>query len=107
VLVYVIEYETERDFRGIARSSDEEYAWGTEYLLDLSRGSGGRLFNASNVPSLTEAFCLIAEDLRHQYTICYYPGEAAGDGSHRTIRVTVDRADVKIQARRGYRPVVK
>lgn len=104
VLVYVIQYDTERDIRGMGRSTDAEYARGDIYLHDLSGGSGGRLFNASTAPSLKGAFAQIAEELRHQYTICYYPDEAAGDGSYRTIRVTVDRPDVRIRARKGYRP---
>jgi hypothetical protein len=61
------------------------------------------LLNANTVPSLTEAFGKIAEELRHQYTICYYPSDSAGNSVFRRIRVETVRPDIRIRARKGYR----
>jgi len=90
-LVYAVQFDT----MSAARPS--------QYLQGLSETSGGRLFRASSFPNLTGAFAEIADELRHQYTICYYPPGRENDSSLRQIRVTVDRPGIKIRARKGYR----
>jgi VWFA-related protein len=96
VLVYAIRYNTDY----YDANTDLQ---GYQYLLTLCENSGGRLLNAATVPSLRQALSKIAEELRHQYTICYYPTDSANDGSFRRIRVSVDRSGVRIHARSGYR----
>jgi Ca-activated chloride channel family protein len=98
VLVYVIRYDTKPP--DISRQAA---ARGLDYLHGLSNSSGGRLFNASSVRSLRAALAEIADELRHQYAICYYPSERPGDGSFRLLRVTVDKPNVILRARTGYR----
>ena len=100
VLIYVIRYDTQP-----TDLSRQALAFGAEYLRSLSESSGGRLYNASNVRGLRGAFAEIAEELRHQYALCYYPSERTGDGSLRRLRVTVDRSDVRLRTRTGYRAV--
>ena len=90
-LVYAVQFDT----MSAARVS--------QYLQGLSETSGGKLFRASTIPNLLGAFTEIAEELRHQYTICYYPPSQENDSALRQIRVTVDRPDIKIRARKGYR----
>jgi Ca-activated chloride channel family protein len=102
-LVYVIQYDTKKDVRNQIPNPDETYRRGFQYLHDLCVDSGGRLFSASTFPNLRWAFDQIAEELRHQYTLCYYPSNPSNDGPYRRIQVTVDRRDVKIRARAGYR----
>jgi hypothetical protein len=58
---------------------------GARYLRDLSTNSGGRLLIAGTVARVQEALSQITEELRHQYTIWYYPTH---DGSLCRIRVT-------------------
>jgi VWFA-related protein len=55
------------------------------------------------VMNLERAFNQIAEELRHQYALGYYPTNAARDGSYRKIRVRVMRANLAVRAREGYR----
>jgi VWFA-related protein len=49
-----------------------------------------------------EAFDQIAEELRQQYTIGYYPTNAARDGKFRKIKVEGTDKEMKVLARRGY-----
>jgi hypothetical protein len=51
---------------------------------------------------LQEAFTHIAEELRRQYSIGYYPKRATDAGVRRRIRVRVDRENVAVRARAGY-----
>jgi VWFA-related protein len=77
----------------------------SQYLKDLSENSGGRLFIASTISSLTGSFAGVSDELQHQYTICYYPSVQKSDAAFRRIHVTVDRPGAKIRARTGYRSI--
>jgi Ca-activated chloride channel family protein len=81
----------------------EDYRYGAVYLKKLADSSGGRLHNADTLSDLDRAFARIAEELRHQYLLSYYPTNSAQDGSYRTIKVRVDQPDLIVRARQGYR----
>ncbi len=63
---------------GGAGQSPEEYARGKEYLQDLARLTGGRIFEADTTYNLDSAFRSIAEELRRQYSLGYYPEKVGG-----------------------------
>lgn len=80
-----------------------EYAVGKRYLEDLAAYTGGRVFYPeSTSASLIEAFEGIAEELRRQYFIGYYPKEVGEDGERRNIKVRVNRPNLIIRARDSY-----
>ncbi len=84
-------------------SSPEEYRRGAQYLHALAERSGARLYQADTLGNLSQAFSLIADELRHQYTLSYYPTNTARDGAYRRIRVVVNRPGLVVRARAGYR----
>lgn len=105
VLVYAIRYDPPRPksgYRDADAAAAAAYARGAQYLQELAAGSGGRVFDALRGSDLRQAFSLVAEELRHQYTLCYYPAGPLKEGFHR-IQVTVERSGVKVRARPGYR----
>ena len=51
---------------------------------------------------MQEAFDQIAEELRDQYTLGYYPTNPAHDGKFRKIKVEMTDKELKALARRGY-----
>lgn len=81
-------------------STRAEYETGRRYLEDLARNSGGRTFEASN--NLNAAFTGIAEELRRQYTIGYYPESVGQKGERKQIRVRVQRPDLVVRAKNSY-----
>jgi len=83
---------------------DRLYTTGDRYLADLARVSGGKLHRADTLGSLPTAFSQIAAELRQQYSLGYYPANAARDGKYRKILVKVSRKDVVVRSRPGYRP---
>lgn len=89
--------------RGGPGGSDEEYARGRKYMQELADRSGGRLYTAGSLTNLSQAFSQIAEELRHQYVIGYYPTNPNRDGSFRKVKVRVNDADLIVRARDGYR----
>jgi VWFA-related protein len=85
---------------GAAGSSPAEYETGRRYLQDLAATSGGRMFEASN--NLDAAFTGIAEELRRQYSVGYYPETAGQKGERRQIRVRVMRPGLVVRAKNSY-----
>jgi len=85
---------------GGAGSSSNEYETGRKYLEDLARNSGGRSFEARN--DLNAAFSGIAEELRRQYSIGYYPEAVGKVGDRKLIRVRVMRPNLVVRAKTSY-----
>src|SRR5205085_4696611 len=85
------------------RESQDEYSRATQYLRDLAARSGARLYHAETLGNLKSAFSLIAEELRHQYALSYYPTNEAHDGAYRRVHVMVNQPNVVVRAREGYR----
>lgn len=85
-----------------AGSSRQEYETGKRYLEELARKSGGRTFEADMNNNLNIAFAGIAEELRRQYSIGYYPEKAGQKGERRQIRVRVMRPNLVVRAKTSY-----
>jgi Ca-activated chloride channel family protein len=119
-LLYGIQYDTKEDVRrgsvGTARggkpatiqiptsgASEEEYRRADRYMREIVDRSGARLYKADLLGDVKRAFQSIADELRHQYMISYYPSNDKRDGSYRRIRVVVDQSNAAVRARKGYR----
>jgi VWFA-related protein len=87
---------------GGAGSSRAEYEEGRRYLNDLARNSGGRIFEANANNNLDAAFSGIAEELRRQYSVGYYPETVGQKGERRQIRVRVMRPNLVVRAKNSY-----
>jgi VWFA-related protein len=87
---------------GPAGSSSGEYATGLRYLETLAQNSGGRKFEADTTYNLDAAFSGIAEELRRQYSLGYYPDKAGTMGERRQIKVRVNRPNVIVKAKNTY-----
>lgn len=92
-----------RAFRGGARgTSGMEYARGKEYLTKLAESSGGRIFEADDIKNLETAFAGVAEELRRQYSIGYYPESPGQPGERRSVRIKVGRPNTVVRSKSGY-----
>ena len=85
---------------GGAGNTYPEYETGKRYLEDLARNSGGRSFEARN--DLSAAFTGIAEELRRQYSIGYYPETVGKVGERKQIRIRVMRPNLVVRAKTSY-----
>ncbi len=84
------------------RDLDKTYRQADEYLNELARLSGGVVERADRLTDLQAAFGRIADELRKQYLIGYYPKDEKSEANRR-IRVQVSRPDAKVRARPGYK----
>lgn len=79
-----------------------DYAEGKRYLEDLARVSGGRNFEARNTYNLDAAFSGIAEELRRQYSIGYYPENVGQPGQRKQVSVRVKQTNAVVRAKNSY-----
>jgi len=86
---------------GGSGTSREEYERGDQYLHDLARVSGARLYNAEQA-NLDSAFRSVAEELRRQYSLGYYPKSKPVAGERRNIKVRVTRPELVVRTRDSY-----
>jgi len=83
--------------------SSNEYEKGQKYLQTLADNSGGRMFEADTTTNLDTAFAGIAEELRRQYSIGYYPESPGEPGDRKSIRIQVPtHPGVVVRAKRNY-----
>ena len=79
-----------------------DYKRADRYLNELADKTGARLYQANDRTQLNDAFSRIAEELRRQYSLGYYPGTSTQEGDRRTIKVQVDQPDLAVRARASY-----
>jgi Ca-activated chloride channel homolog len=104
VIVYPIQYLSRlaprtvlnTDLRGREGSDPARY-----FYFEIAERSGAKFHRADTLLDLSLVFREVAEDLRNQYWLSYYPADAAGSGKVRRIRVSVERPGVFTRARRG------
>jgi Ca-activated chloride channel homolog len=72
-------------------------------LKNLAEKSGGRYVASPGGQEMRDALASIAEELGHQYTLGYRPGNRARDGRWRVIQVKPPKPDVTVRTRKGYR----
>jgi VWFA-related protein len=82
--------------------ADPHYGANTGAAHKLSDETGGRVIPANSDKKLMQAFDEISEELRTQYTLGYYPSNAARDGTFRKIKVETASHDLKVLTRKGY-----
>jgi Ca-activated chloride channel family protein len=78
------------------------YERGTRFLRLAAEASGGRFQHADGLKNLERSFARIAEELRRQYGLGYYPRNPAAKGRRRRIKVEVGVADADVRARDSY-----
>lgn len=85
-------------------TSRADYDRGERYLRQLAELTGGTVYEAQrDLSYLRMAFSNIAEELRRQYSLGYYPASSSATvGSRYRIKVQVNRPDVSVQARSTY-----
>lgn len=88
----------------IPGTTKADYDRADRYLHALADKTGGRLYQANDTKQLADAFSRIAEELRRQYSLGYYPKAESAEGAdgRRQIRVKVKQANLAVKARDSY-----
>jgi VWFA-related protein len=83
-------------------SNDEDYRRANQYLHDLADKTGGRYYRGDSLQNISDAFAQIADELRRQYSLGYYPKTIAEAGQRRQIKVRVNQPNMVVKARDSY-----
>lgn len=116
-LIFPIQYDTPNDVA--ARQPDNQfgtvtyttpsgeplskaYARGTRYLQSIAATSGGRFQYSDSPKNLEKSFARIAEELRRQYSVGYYPRNPNPKSGKRRLKVIVSVPNATVRARDSY-----
>jgi VWFA-related protein len=83
-------------------TSRADYDLANQYLRQMADSTGARRYEADTTQNLSYAFSNIAEELRRQYSLGYYPKRTAHAGERRQIRVKVNQPNLAVRARDSY-----
>jgi VWFA-related protein len=83
-------------------SSRHDYEQADRYLGDLAQKTGARRFQADTTSNLSYAFANIAEELRRQYSLGFYPTKPPQQGQRRQVRVRVNQPNLAVRTRDSY-----
>ena len=87
---------------GSQGTTAEEYQKAAEYLTKLSERTGGRMYEASTLMNLSDAYSKIASELREFYSIAYYPRDDRVSGRTANVKVRVDQPGLVVRSRETY-----
>jgi Ca-activated chloride channel homolog len=87
---------------GPTGTSRSDYDVANRYLRDIAEKTGARQYQADTTQNLSSAFSNIAEELRRQYSLGYYPKRPAQAVERRQIRVRVNQPNLAVRARDSY-----
>ena len=109
-LVYSILFADEDGYAGLGRGmpprTPMERPDGKKILQQMSRETGGGIFEVSKKHPIETIYDEIQEELRNQFNLGYTPDPPGTAGMFRKISVSVTRKDLVVQARAGYYPAV-
>jgi Ca-activated chloride channel family protein len=88
-------------FPGGPGSSPADYRRANEYLHEIALESGGQYYRGDTIVGLSAAFSELADELRRQYSIGYYPPKGQA-GQRRDIKVRVNQPGLVVKARDNY-----
>jgi Ca-activated chloride channel family protein len=83
-------------------TSRQDYEVANRYLHDMADKTGARLYEADFNQNLSVVFGNVAEELRRQYSLGYYPKRSAQAGERRQIRVRVNQPNLAVRTRDSY-----
>jgi len=85
--------------RGTGRG---DYDFADQYLRELANSTGGREYRADSLQNMASAFANVAEELRRQYSIGYYPKRAPQAGQRRFVKVRARQPNLAVRTRDSY-----
>ncbi|MFN2502142.1 MAG: VWA domain-containing protein [Pyrinomonadaceae bacterium] len=91
-----------RAIRSAGGTSYGEYERGRLYLEALAQNTGGRMYDADSITNMEQSFKQVAEELRRQYSIGYYPENPGKPGDRKSVKIKVTRPGAVIRAKNGY-----
>ncbi len=87
---------------GGGRSRQEPHVDGKKILDQISKETGGRMYEVSKKQAIDQIYDSIAEELRTQYNLGYTPDKGNADSGYHKISLVTKQKDLTVQTREGY-----
>jgi VWFA-related protein len=87
---------------GYPQQQEDQHPDGKKTLDQISRQTGGRLFEVSKNQPIDQIYDQIEKELRSQYIMGYVPDKSTNDSGYHKIHLTTKQKDLAVQARDGY-----
>jgi VWFA-related protein len=87
---------------GRGRYPQEPRVDGKKILDQISRETGGRLYEVSKKQAIDQIYDSIAEELRTQYNLGYTPDKGNAEAGYHKINLVAKQKDLVVQTRDGY-----
>jgi VWFA-related protein len=87
---------------GGGRYPQEAHVDGKKNLDQISRETGGRLYEVSKKQAIDQIYDSIAEELRTQYNLGYTPDKSNAEAGYHKISLAAKQKDLVVQTREGY-----
>ena len=103
-VIYTIQFNTShgKPPRYVSKDYYETIKNANNYMAGLAQKTGGRHYRIEDLSDLAKTFASVADELRRQYTLGYYPKRPLSEGQRRQITVKVRRTGVVVRARDSY-----
>jgi VWFA-related protein len=88
--------------RSGGRNPREPRVDGKKILEQISKETGGRLYEVSKKQAIDQIYDSIAEELRTQYNLGYTPDKGNSDAGYHKITLVTKQKDLAVQTRDGY-----
>jgi VWFA-related protein len=88
--------------RGGGRYPQEPRVDGKKILDQISKETGGRLYEVSKKQAIDQIYDSIAEELRTQYNLGYTPDKSNAETGYHKISLVAKQKDLVVQTRDGY-----
>lgn len=104
-MIYTIQFNTAP--KELPRNASKKHFYETietanNYMTGLAQKTGGRHYRVEDLSDLAKTFGSVADELRRQYSLGYYPKRPLSEGQRRQITVKVRRPGVVVLARESY-----
>jgi VWFA-related protein len=80
----------------------EPHVDGKKILDQISKETGGRLYEVSKKLAIDQIYDSIAEELRTQYNLGYTPDKANAEAGYHKVSLVTKQKDLIVQTREGY-----
>ena len=104
-IIYIVQFNTSPPMpadHASTKNVHESIEAGDGYMMALAQKTGGRRFQIENISDLSKTFGQVADELRRQYSLGYYPKKPIEAGQTRHIAVKVRVPNLAVTARNSY-----
>jgi hypothetical protein len=91
--------------KSLKKGVEKDIVRAGDYMQKLADLTGGRRYqarDASSLENLEKTFAQVANELRRQYSLGYYPKEAGKKGDLRQIKVRINVPNASVQSMDSY-----